>query len=90
MNRYLTPAIVSIAVFMLCISILLVEQKNQMDSIILFICLGYALTCLFFLIFQIIAFIKVHTDYDEEIEDIKYQVFKAEGIPYDEVKEELV
>ena len=61
-----------------------------MDRIVLFVCLGYALVCLFFLIFQIIAFIKAHTDYDEEVEDIKYQVFRAEGIPYDEVKKELI
>ena len=71
MNRYLTPAIVSIAVFMLCISILFVEQKNQMNSIILYVCLGYAVVCLLFLIFQIIAFIKAHTDYDEEVRRCK-------------------
>lgn len=88
MNRYLTPAITSIAIFMLCIALLLVEQRNNMDKVILFVCLAYALICLFFLIFQIIAFVKAHTEYDEEAEDIKYQVLRAEGIPYDKDHEE--
>lgn len=88
MNRYLTPAVTSIAVFMLCMAILFTEKKGQMDSIILYVCLGYAIVCLLFLIFQVVAFIKAHTHYDEEIEDIKYDVFRAEGIPID--KEELL
>lgn len=83
MNRYLTPAITSIAVFMLCISILFVEQKNTMNSVILYVCLAYALVCLAFLMFQIYAFVKAHTEYDEEVEDVKYQVFRAEGISID-------
>ena len=87
MNRHLTPAITSISVFLLCMAILFVEQKDTMTSIVLYVCLGYALVCLLFLIFQIFAFFKAHTDYDEEVEDVKYKVFKAEGIPYE--KEEL-
>ncbi len=87
MNRYLTPAITAIAVFMLCIAILIVEQKDNMNSVILYVCLGYAVVCLFFLIFQIFAFVKAHTDYDEEVEDVKYQVFEAEGISIN--KEEI-
>lgn len=84
MNRYLTPAIMAIAIFMLCIAILFVEQKNQMDGMILYVCLAYAVICLLFLIFQIIAFVKAHTDYDEEVENVKYKVFEAENIKWDE------
>ena len=84
MNRYLTPAITAIAIFMLCMAILFVEQKNQMDSVILSVCLAYAVICLLFLIFQIIAFVKAHTDYDEEVENVKYKVFEAENIKLDE------
>jgi predicted ferric reductase len=87
MNRYLTPAITAIAVFILCISILFAEQKDTMSSVILYVCLSYALVCLLFLVFQIFAFVKAHTDYDEEVEDVKYQVFRAEGIHIE--KEEL-
>lgn len=88
MNRYLTPAIVSITVFLFCVSVLMIEQKDKMNSIILYTCLGYAMVCLFFLIFQIFAFIRAHAEYDEEVEDVKYQVFRAEGIEIE--KEELI
>ena len=80
MNRYLTPAITGIAVFIFCIAVLMVEQRSRMDRMVLYVCLAYAMVCLFFLIFQMIAFVKAHTDYNEEIEDVKYQVFEAEGI----------
>lgn len=88
MNKYLTPAITSISVFLLCISILFVEQRDTMSSIVLYVCLAYALVCILFLVFQVIAFIKAHTDYDEEVEDVKYDVFRAEGISIP--KEELL
>lgn len=88
MNRYLTPAITSIAVFLLCISILFVEQKSKMNSVVLYVCLGYALLCLFFLFFQIYAFFKAHTDYDPEVEEAKYQVFDAEDVEF--VREEII
>ena len=88
MNRYLTPSITAIAIFMFCIAVLLVEQKNHMDSVILYVCLGYAIVCLLFLIFQIVAFVKAHAEYDEEVEDVKYQVFEAEGIKID--KDEII
>ncbi len=88
MNRYLTPAIVSISVFMFCVSVLFIDQKDTMNSIVLYVCLGYALLCLAFLIFQIYAFIKAHVDYDEDVEMVKYKVFEAEGISID--KEEII
>ena len=87
MNRYITPSITAITVFILCMAILLAEQKSTMDSVILYTCLGYALVCLLFLVFQMLAFVRAHTDYDEEAENVKYQVFHAEGIPVP--KEEL-
>lgn len=80
MNKYLTPAIVSISVFLLCISILFNNQKNNMNAVVLYVCLGYAGLCLLFLIFQVVAFVRAHTHYDEEVENVKYQVFEAEGI----------
>lgn len=88
MNRYLTPAIISITVFLFCTSILFVEQKNTMDSVVLYVCLAYALLCLAFLIFQIYAFIKAHVEYDEDAELIKYRVFEAEGIEI--IKDEII
>ena len=87
MNKYLTPSIVSITIFLFCISVLFLEQKDVMSSVILYVCFGYALLCLFFLFFQIYAFIKAHVDYDEDIENVKYQVFEAEGIKVE--KEEI-
>jgi hypothetical protein len=47
---------------------------------------GYALICFAFLIFQLYAFVRAHTDYNEEVENIKYRVFEVEGIPLSEVK----
>ena len=87
MNKYLTPAITSITVFLLCIAILMVEQRNTMDAFVLYTCLGYALLCLLFLLFQMVAFIQAHIHYDEEIEDIKYRVLEAEGIAFERTEE---
>ncbi len=81
MNKYITPSITAITVFILCMAILLVEQKDTMDGVILYTCLGYAVVCLLFLFFQMLAFVRAHADYDEEVERVKYQVFEAEGLP---------
>lgn len=89
MNRYLTPAITSIMVFILLIAILFVELESETDRIIMGVCFVYALMCFLFLIFQLFAFIKAHVDYDEETESIKYKVLQAEGIPIHEHREIL-
>lgn len=65
---------------------LFLPQYANLDNGLFIICIGYGLVCLFFLFFQLYAFVKVHTNYDEDIEKIKYQVFELEGISLLDVK----
>jgi peptidoglycan biosynthesis protein MviN/MurJ (putative lipid II flippase) len=80
-KKFLAPAFTALTVFVLSMIALFFEFYDDMNTMVLAICLGYAFLCLVFLIFQLYAFIRAHMDYDEEVEMVKYQVFDAEGMP---------
>ena len=86
MKKYPISALTAIGVFLICMLAIFLPKGGEMDNTGLFICAVYAFVCFAFLIFQLYAFVRAHTDYDEETESIKYRVFEAEGIPMSEVK----
>ena len=75
---YKIPAFIAISVFVTCMSILFISEKDEMNQMIYMVSSVYALVCLLFLLFQLYAFVQAHTDYDEDIENVKYRVFEAE------------
>jgi 1,4-dihydroxy-2-naphthoate octaprenyltransferase len=70
---------ISIGVFSFCVALLWIGQAEQMNSMIAWIGGAYALLCFGFLIFQMVAFVKAHTKYDQEIEEVKYEVHELEN-----------
>lgn len=71
--------IIAILVFLLCMLILWVTQKGEMNTVIMAVSGIYGIICFSFLLFQLYAFVWAHTHYDEDVENIKYQVFEAEN-----------
>lgn len=88
MKKYPIASLTAIAVFIICLIALFLPNSGEMTSAGAIICAAYAIVCLLFLFFQLYAFVKSHTDYDEETERIKYRVFEVEGIPLSEVKKD--
>ena len=77
-KAYRLPLILAALVFSLSVIGLWVSYREQLNTSMALIGGGYAVLCFFFLLFQIFTFIKAHVDYDEDIELVKYDVFKAE------------
>ncbi|MGB0452288.1 MAG: hypothetical protein ACPGJV_01135 [Bacteriovoracaceae bacterium] len=77
-NFYRIPFFIALTVFCTCVSIIYVTDKENMNASIYLVSGIYSFICLSFLLFQLYAFVKAHTDYDEDVEDIKYAVFEAE------------
>jgi hypothetical protein len=86
LKKYPIASLTAIAVFIICLLGIFLPEGGEMSTAGAIICAGYAVICLMFLLFQLYAFVRAHTDYDEESEKIKYRVFEAEGIPLSEVK----
>lgn len=88
MKKYPVASLTAIAVFIICLLGIFLPEGGDMSGAGVVICAGYAIICLLFLIFQLYAFVRAHTDYDEATENIKYRVFEVEGIPMSEVKKD--
>ncbi len=88
LKKYPIASLTAIAVFIICLIALFLPNSGEMTGAGVIICAGYAIVCLLFLFFQLYAFVKSHTDYDEETESIKYRVFEAEGISLSDVKKD--
>ena len=88
LRKYPIASLTAIAVFIICMVALFLPNSGEMTSVGAIICAGYAIVCLLFLFFQLYAFVKSHTEYDEATESIKYRVFEVEGIPMSEVKKD--
>ncbi len=86
LKKYPISALTAIGVFIICLLGIFLPKGGEMNKTGIFICAGYALVCMAFLLFQLYAFVQAHTEYNEETEAIKYKVFEAEGIPLSEVK----
>lgn len=86
--KYKLPSFIAIGVFLTCMFALFIPEAGNMNKVIFLTTLGYGMVCIFFLIFQLWAFVKAHAEYDEPTEKIKYKVFEAEGIPLHEVSED--
>lgn len=85
MKKSPIASITTIVVFLVLAGLLFYPEAKNMNTTILLVCGAYTLVCLLFLFFQLYAFVKAHTDYEEEVEAIKYKVFEVEGIPLSEV-----
>jgi len=86
LKKYPIASLTALGVFLVCMLALFLPESGEMNSVGILISAGYAFVCLLFLIFQLYAFVRAHTDYDEATENIKYRVFEVEGIPMSEVK----
>lgn len=85
-NQYKLPSYIAIGVFITCMLALFIPEAGNMNWTIFTICLIYGIVCVLFLIFQLFAFVKAHSEYDEDVEKVKYKVFEVEGIPKSEVE----
>jgi uncharacterized Tic20 family protein len=88
LKKYPIASLTAIGVFIILMLCLFLPKNGEMNSTGIMICLGYAVICFLFLLFQLYAFVLAHTDYDEATENIKYRVFEVEGIPMSEVKKD--
>lgn len=76
------PLIIAVSVFSISMIFLWVVHYSEMNRSIVLIGGGYAVMCLVFLVFQIMAFVRAHIVYDEDVEGIKFKVFEAERDEY--------
>lgn len=66
------------AVFSLTIVALWVVSVRKSSEAVAFIGAGYGLLCFAFLVAQIVAFVKAHVDYDQTVEQPKFDIMKLE------------
>jgi hypothetical protein len=80
------PLLIAISTFSISMIFLWVIHYSEMNKTIILVGGGYALMCFAFLVFQIMAFVRAHIIYDEDVEGIKMKVFEVEQ---DEFKKNL-
>lgn len=85
-KMFKVPLIIAISVFSISMIFLWVVHFSEMNKSIIIVGGGYAVMCFVFLVFQIVAFVRSHIVYDEDIEGIKLKVFEIEK---DELKKNL-
>lgn len=66
------------AVFSLAIVAMWVFSVRKSSEAVALIGAGYGLLCFAFLIAQIVAFVKAHMDYDQTVEQPKFDLLKLE------------
>lgn len=88
-QKYATPFVIAISVFSSSMIFLWVSHSDEMTSSIAWLGAGYAIICLSFLIFQIVAFVRAHVVYDEDVESIKLKVFEIEDAETKRLKKYL-
>jgi hypothetical protein len=76
------PLIIAISVFSISMVFLWAVHYSEMNKSIILIGGAYALMCFVFLVFQIVAFVRAHIIYDEDVESIKLKVFEVEQDEY--------
>ncbi len=67
------------ALFSLSVIALWVVAVGDSNRVVAFIGAGYALCCFAFLVVQLVAFVKAHADYDQGIEQPKFDLLQVEG-----------
>ena len=75
---YRLPLFIALGVFCVSMLFLWVGHIHEVNQVLAFVGASYALICFAFLVFQIYAFVKAHVDYNEDVEKVKYDVFRAE------------
>lgn len=75
---YRTPLFIAMGVFLTCMLVIWVLDSANLDSTILVVGVSYAVICFLFLVFQLVAFIRAHLSYDEDIENVKFKVLEIE------------
>jgi len=78
-NKISPPQYIAISVFLICMAALWPGVNQENDWSAMYVIAGlYTVICLGFLLFQLYAFAHSHLVYDDEVEEIKMQVFTAE------------
>ncbi|MFP5384749.1 MAG: hypothetical protein ACLGHN_01630 [Bacteriovoracia bacterium] len=77
-KMYKVPLLIAISVFSVSMIFLWVFHYSEMNKSIIIIGGSYAIMCFVFLVFQIVAFVRSHIIYDEDVESIKLKVFEVE------------
>lgn len=85
-RMFKVPLLIAISVFSISMIFLWVFHYSDMNRSIILIGGSYAIMCFVFLVFQIVAFVRSHIVYDEDVEGIKLKVFEVEK---DELKKNL-
>ncbi|QQR79939.1 MAG: hypothetical protein IPJ69_11425 [Deltaproteobacteria bacterium] len=67
------------AFFSLAVIVFWIVSVSGRSHVVAFMGAGYGLLCFGFLVAQIIAFVKSHMDYDEVIEQPKYDIILKEA-----------
>lgn len=70
--------VLAAAIFSLVIVALWVLSVRKSSEAVALIGAGYALLCFAFLVAQIAAFVKAHMDYDQTVEQPKFDLLKLE------------
>lgn len=83
-KKYLIPGFIAMGVFLTCMGFIFLGRGSALDNSIIIVSLFYGVICFAFLIFQMVAFVRAHYEYDEDVEKVKYDVFHAEGVSYEE------
>ena len=73
-----TRLVLLAAVFSLAIVAMWVVSVRKSSEAVALIGAGYALLCFAFLIAQIVAFVKAHADFDQTVEQPKFDLLKLE------------
>ncbi len=77
-KNWRSPLILASALFSLLMVFLWVLALRRSQQVVAFIGAGYAILCLGFLAAQIVAFVRSHMDYDQTVEQPKFDIIRSE------------
>jgi hypothetical protein len=79
-KKRVTPLLIGVSAFSISMIFLWATHVGEIDKMIMIVGMIYGSTCFMFLLFQIVAFVRSHVVYDEDVESIKMKVFDAEEL----------
>jgi F0F1-type ATP synthase assembly protein I len=82
MRKHYTSLFISLGVFILCMLLLWIggDPAKGGDATLGYVAALYTIICFSFLVFQVYAFARAHIIYDQDIEEVKLQIFDLEGM----------
>ncbi|HEX5037873.1 MAG TPA: hypothetical protein VFX30_12005 [bacterium] len=81
MKNVKSKLVLATAVLSLVIVVMWVLSVRKSSEAVALIGAGYAFLCFAFLIAQIVAFVKAHVDYDQTVEQPKFDLMRLEDNP---------